>query len=70
MLVLYVDSILDSSNIARGEININDSAVWIGGNAMKVGEENRKWNGCIDDVRIYNRALSAEEIVELYNETK
>jgi hypothetical protein len=25
------------------------------------------WNGLIDDVRIYNRALSADEIKRLYN---
>ncbi len=30
----------------------------------------REWNGLIDDVRIYNRAMSEEEIVELYNSTK
>jgi hypothetical protein len=27
-------------------------------------------NGSIDDVRIYNRALSAQEIAAIYNETK
>jgi hypothetical protein len=26
-----------------------------------------QWNGLIDDVRIYNRALSATEIKQLYN---
>jgi len=25
------------------------------------------FNGLIDDVRIYNRALSAEEVLQLYN---
>jgi hypothetical protein len=28
------------------------------------------WNGLIDDVRIYNRALSAAEIQAIYNATK
>jgi len=26
----------------------------------------RQWNGLIDDVRVYNRALSASEIWDLY----
>ncbi len=30
----------------------------------------REWNGLIDDVRIYSRALSAEEIARLYEDTK
>ena len=28
---------------------------------------NRTWLGLIDDVRIYDRALSAEEVQALYN---
>jgi len=28
------------------------------------------WKGHLDDVRIYNRALSASEISEIYNKTK
>lgn len=31
-------------------------------------ESNRKFNGSIDDVRIYNRSLSQEEITTIYNE--
>jgi hypothetical protein len=27
---------------------------------------NSEWNGSIDDVRIYNRALSAAEVMALY----
>src|SRR3989338_6694818 len=38
---------------------------------MSIGAEGRSedqyWNGKIDDVRIYNRALSAGEITQLYN---
>jgi hypothetical protein len=30
------------------------------------GESTRLWNGAIDDVRIYNRALSAQEVQQLY----
>ena len=28
------------------------------------------FNGSLDDVRIYNRALSADEVLSLYNATK
>lgn len=68
MLALYVDGVLDDSKSAKGEINNQTYPVCIGANAW--GEKNRIWNGRIDDVRIYNRALSEEEIVEFYNETK
>jgi len=49
-----------SSVAMTGTTGLNESDLLIGGS----------WQGFIDDVRIYNRALSEEEIVELYNETK
>ncbi len=42
-----------------GTIEINDYHVWIGANAEC---PNEKWNGLIDDVRIYHRVLSKDEI--------
>jgi uncharacterized membrane protein len=33
------------------------------------GDSNAWWNGSLDDVRIYNRALSADEITANYNST-
>jgi hypothetical protein len=43
-----------------GTIDINPSAdVWIGGNPPFT---DRQFNGRIGDVRLYNRALSAEEM--------
>jgi len=39
---------------------------WIGGTGSGGGQFN--WNGLIDEVRIYNRALTEEEITELYNQ--
>ncbi len=32
--------------------------------------DDRRFNGWLDDMRIYNRALSAQEVKELYNATK
>lgn len=37
-------------------------------NAFPVSSYNYGWNGEIDDVRVYNRALSAAEVLALYNQ--
>jgi hypothetical protein len=58
-ICLYVDDALDTSANAAGSININEQSVYIGENAQK---PERFWNGLIDDVRIYDYALSADEI--------
>jgi len=69
-IALYVDGILDGSKSARGEIDTNAFPLWIGGNAARTGKRGRDWNGLIDDVRIYNRALRSDEVRELYDATK
>ena len=69
-IALYVDGILDGSKSARGEIDTNAFPLWIGGNAARTGKRDRDWNGRIDDVRVYNRALSSDEVRELYEATK
>ncbi len=58
-MCLYVDGTLDASANAVGTINVNEYSVCIGENAEK---PERFWNGLIDDVRIYNYALGADEI--------
>ncbi len=63
-LYLYVDGMLDVSKVATGTINTNDYPVYIGDNAEFLTRP--YWNGRIDDVRIYERALSAGEIRGLY----
>ena len=65
---LYVDGVLDNSIVAsEGEINVTKEPVRIGDDSLQSGPPS---NVLIDDVRIYSRPLSVEEIVELYNETK
>ncbi len=54
---LYVDASLDVSQPASGLINKNDFPVMIGENAEKPG---RWWNGLIDDVAIFSRALNKD----------
>jgi hypothetical protein len=62
-MYLYVDAELDASSIATGNIKTNDMPVFIGANSEAAG---RDWKGLIDDVRIYNYALSETEIRSLY----
>ncbi|MBN2136776.1 MAG: C10 family peptidase [Sedimentisphaerales bacterium] len=61
---LYIDGMQDpSSPVAySGGITTNDYPVYIGENAENTG---RRWKGLIDDVRIYNYALSAGEAAKL-----
>ncbi|OHB57674.1 MAG: hypothetical protein A2173_04650 [Planctomycetes bacterium RBG_13_44_8b] len=61
-LSLYIDGKLDVSSNASGNINVNDYPVYIGENAERTG---RFWNGLIDDVQIYNYAISEGDILSL-----
>ena len=58
-ICLYVDGKLDISSEAAGSIEVNDYNLFVGANAEK---PDRNFKGSIDDVRIYNYALSAEEV--------
>jgi len=60
-LYLYVDGGLDASDSASGSLNVSTSNVYIG------GSPSQSFNGLIDDVRIYDRALSADEIRILFS---
>jgi len=62
-IYLYMDGVLDNSEEAAGFIKTNQFPVLIGENAES---KERYWNGLIDDVRIYNCALSEAEIKALY----
>jgi len=65
MMRLYVDGDLDVSSKASGTIQINNKPVYIGENAERPG---RYWNGLIDDVQVYNYALTSDEIATIYEE--
>jgi hypothetical protein len=63
---LYVDGVLDVSVADTAGIAVNTNNVWIGGNNGDTAwKPYRLWDGVIDEVRIYNRALSADEIAYL-----
>ncbi|MCK4888254.1 MAG: LamG domain-containing protein, partial [Planctomycetes bacterium] len=59
---IYVDGQLDNSKGSSGVIITNDNSLYVGADAVWPDYE---YSGSIDDVRIYNRALSATEITEL-----
>jgi len=61
-LCVYVDGVLDASVTTPGRTATNNYSVCIGENSQNQG---RYWKGMIDDVRIYNRALTAQEVSAL-----
>ena len=61
---LYINGIENGNSTHTGTVKTNTYPVAIGKNSQSTG---RNWNGSIDEVRIYNRALSADEVTQLYN---
>jgi hypothetical protein len=63
-MTLYQDGTPVGSRTKTGTIATNPTIpVWIGGNPS--GATHRPWNGSIDDTRIYNRALTPQQIQTL-----
>jgi hypothetical protein len=60
----YVNGSLDNSAAANGAITTGSDVVWVGSHPSITP---RYWNGTIDEVRIYNRALVSGEITQSYN---
>ena len=63
-VLIYVNGVLNNapSDPRSGSIGTDERAVYVGGRA---GTD--LFDGTLDDVRLYNRALSAEEIVQVKN---
>jgi hypothetical protein len=57
--MIYIDGVLDTAVASTGSINVSSYALYIGENSQATG---RHLTGLIDDVRLYNKALSLEEI--------
>ena len=69
---IYINGVLKAQNLGvTGNI---DSSVgedlFLGYAAADPGTENRYFNGTLDEVRVYNRALSAQQAMQRYMETK
>jgi len=60
---LYVDGALDVSVAASGTISANSYAMLIGENSQATG---RFFNGLIDEVAIFDTALTAEQVTQLF----
>jgi len=60
-LAIYVDGVHASSTSVSGAMDADSGQIFIG----KDDYTGRFFNGSIDDVRIYDRALSASEIAAL-----
>jgi len=61
---LYLDGSLDTATDKSISISYSDATDFQIGKNVAGGTQN--WKGSIDDVRIYNRALSATEVAALY----
>jgi len=63
---LYVNGALSGSKAVTGPIAENDSPLRIG-KQFWWGDYYSYWQGLIDEVKIYNRALDAPEVLDHYN---
>lgn len=63
LMALYVDGAEEDSMTASGPIALNNLPLTLGDNAANRG---RRWNGWLDDARLYDRGLSIEEIKTLH----
>jgi hypothetical protein len=69
---LYVDGVSDATAVSfSGSLRTNQTnSLTIGADDAAIGAGSTPlnyFNGTIDDVRIYNRALSATEVANLYH---
>lgn len=64
-LLLYVNGTLDSSTTAATILNLSTTEpIWIGANHQNQTAQN--YDGLLDELRIYNRALSPSEVAQLF----
>ena len=67
---IYVNGKLDAAYSAKqSSIQTNNYDLRLGKIPL-YGSPWNQFNGLMDDVRIYNRALSAEEVKQLYKDGK
>ncbi len=64
LMSLFVDGVFEGSLDASIQIGTNDMPLTIGA----INSSDFYTNGAIDEVMIFNRALSSEEISDIYNE--
>ncbi|MBT7402933.1 hypothetical protein HN777_04045, partial [Candidatus Woesearchaeota archaeon] len=62
----YVDSVLQSMVTGAAGIGTGDNNLYIGN--WRSTSDNRYFNGTIDEVQIYNRSLTANQILQIYTD--
>jgi hypothetical protein len=65
-LRIYINGAQVATASASGTLDTSSNALIIGKNDLY---GTSTWNGSMDDVRLYNRALSASDVLTLYNTT-
>jgi hypothetical protein len=60
-IALYVDGVADGTVVNDIGIGVSTTNLWIGGNP-EVTYEQRNWDGLIDEVGIFSRALTAAQV--------
>ncbi len=63
---MYIDGVLEGQNLNAGLASFVPDSLYIGSTTGNM----EFFNGLIDDIRVYNRVLSAAEVLALYNATK
>ncbi len=61
---IYIDGALANSKAVSGELNATTYPLGIGNNPIDGGNY---FDGALDDILIYSRALSEQEVADLYN---
>jgi uncharacterized repeat protein (TIGR01451 family) len=65
-ILIYVNGVKTTGNSYTRSFDINDHIVSIGSRQHRSGAYDLNFNGIIDETRIYNRALTADEIKSHY----
>ena len=66
---IYIDGVEKGTQAQAGDtVRTNTSPTWLGAH-WYAGTPQNYWKERTDDVRIYNRALSADEVMDLYTRT-
>ena len=63
-LKVYVNGTLEKTRSFSGSIDVNGNPLYLGAR----NNEKDFYDGKVDDVRVYNKALSSQEIFSLFNE--
>jgi hypothetical protein len=67
-VLFYIDGRLNSTLVVTPTSVSNTNALWVGGSLYgDINGNDRHWTGDIDEVEVYNRALSTNELYAIYS---